>query len=81
MGMYDTVHVPCPTCGEKQGFQTKSGPCELREYELDEAPADVIINVNRHGPATCAVCNTRFEVEFDIKSFDAKSVVSKAAKS
>lgn len=62
MGMYDTVNVPCPKCGTKQGFQSKSGPCLLEEYELNDAPEDVLENVNRHAPATCETCGTKFMV-------------------
>lgn len=62
MGMYDTVWVPCPECGEKSGFQTKSGPCLLREYELDAAPLDVLLDVNRHAPNQCEKCGTLFQV-------------------
>lgn len=44
MGMFDSIvpseeHVPCPKCGAHlSGFQSKDGPCELKElkpYEVD----------------------------------------------
>jgi len=62
MGMYDTVNVPCPKCGEVQGFQSKSGQCLLQEFDLDNCPPDVLQDVNRHSPATCTKCNTKFWV-------------------
>lgn len=62
MGLYDTVHVPCPKCGEKQGFQSKSGPCLLDDFELDKCPEDVLRDVNRHAPATCGKCGIKFWV-------------------
>ena len=65
MGMFDTVLVPCPKCGRKEGFQSKSGDCILAEYELADAPADVLIGVNRHAPYRCADCGTQFLVKYD----------------
>ncbi len=76
MGTYDTINVPCPKCGTKSGFQTKSGQCTLTEYELNEAPADVMEDVMRHGPATCRSCGTVFGVQFQIVStVTAQSIV------
>jgi hypothetical protein len=61
MGLYDTVVVPCPNCGTKSYFQSKGGECVLETYELDEAPDDVMSDVNRHGPATCEKCHHVFD--------------------
>jgi hypothetical protein len=63
VGCYDSVMVPCPKCGEKSEFQSKSGDCCLSYYDLQEAPADVLLNVNRHAPNTCEKCGTLFQVE------------------
>ena len=60
--MYDSIMVPCPRCGTKTPFQSKSGPCLLDSFELEEAPADVLEDVMRHGPATCAKCGTTYGV-------------------
>lgn len=62
MGMYDTVTVPCPTCGETGEFQSKSGECKLDVFPLDEAPDDVLLDVNRHPPMRCHKCSTLFTV-------------------
>lgn len=63
MGVYDTVIVPCPVCGETSEFQSKSGKCLLDTYTLDDAPDDVLLDVNRHAPNRCAKCSTKFFVE------------------
>lgn len=63
MGCYDTVIVPCPACGERVEFQSKSGPCTLEVFELTDAPDDVLLNVNRHSPHTCPKCKTKFMVQ------------------
>lgn len=62
MGMFDAVKVPCPNCGKRTNFQSKGGDCTLEVYELDQAPADVLSNINRHSPYTCAACGTVFAV-------------------
>lgn len=63
MEVYDTVMVPCPVCGKKFGAQSKSGDCSLAEYELKDAPQDVLQDINRHAPFYCG-CGTVFEVDF-----------------
>jgi hypothetical protein len=65
MGMYDTVLVNCPSCGEEAGFQSKSGECILDAFYLKDCPDDVLSNVNRHSPYDCD-CGVSFEV--DIKN-------------
>ena len=54
MGLYDSVMVKCPKCGEeKNEFQSKSGECLLDVYTLENCPNDVMVNVNRHSPCKC----------------------------
>lgn len=62
MGCYDSVMVPCPQCGVRREFQSKSGPCVLGAYPLEEAPLNVLADVNRHAPYACNECGTSFEV-------------------
>ena len=63
MGVYDTVYVPCPNCGEPYEAQSKSGDCTLAIYTLDDAPPDVLAGVNRHAPFVCDECGEVFKVE------------------
>ncbi len=72
MGMFDTVRVPCPNCGERKEFQSKSGPCILATHDLETCPANILADVNRHAPATCHNCGTVFAVEL---AMTARSVV------
>lgn len=60
MGMFDSVMVPCPTCGIEQEFQSKGGGCDLAIYTLADAPPDVLSDINRHAPYTCGECGTKF---------------------
>lgn len=62
MGMYDSVMVKCPKCGEEQEFQTKSGDCFLDVYTLEDCPDDVMVDVNRHSPYDCN-CGEVFQVD------------------
>lgn len=68
MGCYDTVIIPCPNCGEPYAAQSKGGKCFLDNYSLDNAPQDVLADVNRHAPFTCDQCETIFEVIFKVKA-------------
>ena len=63
MGMYDTVMVPCPKCGERFPAQSKSGDCTLETFKLEDAPEDVLCDVNRHAPFSCDSCGTLFKVQ------------------
>ncbi len=73
MGVYDTVMVPCPNCGKKEEFQSKSGECFLQVVELEECPTDILADVNRHSPYICD-CGTEFEV--DLRTRKSTKVVS-----
>jgi hypothetical protein len=62
MGCFDTVMVPCPRCGTRQSFQSKGGDCSLAVFDLEEAPLDVLSDVNRHAPMGCENCGALFDV-------------------
>lgn len=65
MGCFDTVLVPCPECGKLYPAQSKGGDCICLTYSLEDAPDDVLSNVNRHAPFTCD-CGTVFKVVSDL---------------
>jgi len=75
MGVYDTVVVPCPLCGEIYYAQSKgSYECSLRMFDLANAPADVMSDVNRHAPFVCE-CGAIFKVQ--IKSMSSVQVIGR----
>ena len=41
MGTYDTIVVLCPNCGARVHFQSKAGICQMLEYTVAEAPAEI----------------------------------------
>ena len=63
MGMFDTVNIPCPKCQTPNEFQSKGGDCLLQTYTLENAPKDVLLDVNRHSPITCRECGTKYQVD------------------
>lgn len=67
MGLFDTIIVKCPKCGDEQQCQTKSGPCDLGQFTLADAPDDVLANVNRHAPFYCD-CGAVFMVNVSTRA-------------
>lgn len=41
MGMFDSVMIRCPKCGEQVEFQSKAGPCNLERYDQTCVPIEV----------------------------------------
>lgn len=68
MGMFDSVYAPCPKCGTKAEFQSKSGSCTLRNYNLDDVPHNVVIDA-AHSVEKCESCGTLFKIRYTIKTF------------
>lgn len=56
MGCYDSVNIPCPTCGEMVEFQSKVGDCGLDTYHHRHVPPEIAKALN--GAWTvCRWCN------------------------
>jgi hypothetical protein len=53
MGMFDSVMVPCPKCGELVEFQSKSGPCMCRTFTLDTVPPEILVGAYKDSPSKC----------------------------
>lgn len=45
MGLFDSVHVKCPTCGKRSELQTKVR-CEMGSYAGENVPADIAAGVS-----------------------------------
>lgn len=73
MGAFDSVLVPCPECGQEQWFQSKGADYpQCREFTLEECPADVMSDINRHAPYRCSGCETYYSVKFKLKAIKVK---------
>jgi hypothetical protein len=64
MGMFDSIIVSCPKCGQEHEFQSKGGDCLLDVYNLDNSPDDVLSNANRHSPVKCD-CGVLLEIDIE----------------
>lgn len=57
MGLFDSVYVPCPKCGEPVEFQSKADPDPyMRRYTLDDAPGFILSDV-MNAPDHCMKCD------------------------
>jgi hypothetical protein len=59
MGMYDSVMVPCPSCGKQVEFQSKEWDCQMDRWSLEEAPAKVKFDIMNE-PNHCEACDNWF---------------------
>jgi len=57
MGMFDSVMVPCPTCGERVEFQSKEGECLCSVFTLANAPTEVVWDII-NSPERCGNCGS-----------------------
>ena len=46
MGMFDSVIAFCPKCGTELEFQSKAGPCLLRNYNINSIPPNIAEDIN-----------------------------------
>lgn len=61
MGMFDSVYVHCPECGETNELQSKSGECSLHTYLLNDAPLDVMVGIDQSN--YCKFCYKQFKLK------------------
>lgn len=46
MGMFDEVSFDCTRCGSKITGQSKGGECKLRQYDIADAPIEVLVDLD-----------------------------------
>lgn len=63
MGMFDYVRARCPNCGEIIEEQSKAGPCQLKDYNLYNAPASILEDMVEWW---CNNCESRLKVKTQI---------------
>jgi hypothetical protein len=64
MGMFDSVIVCCPKCGENLEFQSKAGPCCLRTYTINEVPTEIAADIDGDSEY-CSICEDYFIIELE----------------
>jgi hypothetical protein len=45
MGMFDSLYVKCPSCGEQVEFQSKRGACGLYRYNIYDVPIEIAVDL------------------------------------
>jgi len=69
MGMFDRIFITCPKCKGRVECQSKSGPQRLQEYELEDAPMQVVAGIiDGDGYTYCNTCKK--DVLIEVKSFN-----------
>jgi len=60
MGVFDSVMVPCAKCNNLLEFQSKGAMDPfMHTYNLENAPDDVMTDINRHAPIECSICKEK----------------------
>ncbi len=55
MGCFDSVYVTC-NCGERVEFQTKAGPCNMGEYDIDDSDIPSVVAGDLDGESQSCSC-------------------------
>ena len=59
MGVYDTIHIMCPECGELYEEQSKAADCILANYTVANAPPAILADIANER-FECSNCKTEF---------------------
>lgn len=63
MGLFDSVYVACPHCGEQNEMQSKAALYpRCNNYTLDTAPPEILVDLGVSGPNHCENCGGLFRV-------------------
>jgi hypothetical protein len=66
MGMFDSLFVECPNCGNTIELQSKAGDCILASYNIDSVPASVLADIaEKESPFMCYQCETLLRIRFE----------------
>lgn len=61
MGLFDSVHVTCPDCGDDVEFQTKQGECVLASYRNPKIPINIALALDGE-TERCHNCGRTLEI-------------------
>ena len=67
MGMFDSVMVKCPECGEEIEFQSKAGECLCEVYPEENVPVVVAADISGE-KCVCHKCQTPFTIFTELVS-------------
>jgi hypothetical protein len=64
MGIFDSVYVPCPSCGKEHELQSKAGDPYLNRYTLADAPR--VVKADLNGARMTCECGTTFGIVSEV---------------
>lgn len=78
MGCFNTILIPCPRCGEKYDYQSKSGSCSFTTETIEDAELEDIVEASNN-VLSCGNCNASFKLhtKFEIEIYECKDVEKK----
>ena len=65
MGMFDSLYIKCPKCGNRLEFQSKSGICSMDTYGKNNLPPEVAVGMN-NVIVKCRSCKIKFQLQCKI---------------
>lgn len=64
MGMFDEVVATCPECCSAVVFQSKAGPCTMKQFDADAVPPTIAEDIE--GDVVCCEdCGRPVQIEYD----------------
>ena len=71
MGMFDTVHFRCPSCGDGMEEQSKAGNCRLSNYSAGSVPMSIADNMVGE-TMWCSTCDGEFTIDVESPNLRAR---------
>lgn len=65
MGLFDSLIWICPLCRHENETQTKSGPCLLEAFQMNENLPLWLMEDLHNSEEVCSNCEKRFKLVFD----------------
>ncbi len=80
MGLYDSLTIDCPKCGNELELQSKSGRCCMDNFSKNNLTPEVAVGINGD-IVRCQFCNSRIRLECNIpRRVKVRMVITKRRK-
>ncbi len=77
MSSFDEIIISCPDCSKTKIVQSKGGNCLGEIYTLDNAPFNILSDVNRHAPFKCDVCGCIYIIHLKALAIERRIINAK----
>ena len=74
-GVFNKIMVPCPECGNKVEFRSKSGSCRLDTYYIESVPTLELVGI-LGDTKECIYCGEYIEIHDENKKVSADNFVT-----